>query len=159
MLPTKDNRNQNELLQPLQFVSGVGPNRAELLQKLGLRTVADLLFFFPRRYQDFTEQHEIQELTVGQTATVIGTVCDLAARDVGGRHILTVLISQPGGGYLKGVWFNQQFLVSKFRHGQMVQFRGKVGEYQGRLQINHPNVMWIEDPENVPAGKLLPFIH
>ena len=54
-------------------MKGVGPVRAEMMAKLGLRNAADILFFFPRKYEDFTKQSTIQELEVGQLANVVGT--------------------------------------------------------------------------------------
>ena len=131
-----------KLIQPVQFVHGVGQHRAELLAKLGIRTASDLLFHFPRRYEDFTQQHSISDIELEQVAQVIGVVDDIDEVKKDGRHILYVLLKQDKC-FLRGIWFNQQYMLQKFRYGQTVQFRGKVSERGGRLQITHPNVTWI----------------
>ena len=65
-LSTKD------LFRPLQYVAGVGPDRADLLAKLELKTVADVLFYFPRTYEDLTTTVRIDQLVEGAEATVVG---------------------------------------------------------------------------------------
>ena len=145
----------SKLIQPVQFVRGVGQHRAELLAKLGIRTASDLLFHFPRRYEDFTQQHLISDIELEQVAQVIGVVDDIDEIKKDGRHILYVLLKQNQC-FLRGIWFNQQYMLQKFRLGQTVQFRGKVFERSGRLQITHPNVTWIDDPEAIELVGLLP---
>lgn len=138
-----------KLSQPLQFVKGVGPNRAVLLEKLGLRTAADLLFYFPRSYQDFTKLDRIADLEASQDANILGTVCDIDQMVSGnGTHILYVLIAQERT-FLRGVWFNQPYMTQKFNIGQRVLFRGRAKLSGGRFQMNHPNVTWLDSDQNV----------
>ena len=112
-----ENSTISKLTQPTQFLKGVGPQRAELLEKLGLRTAADLLFFFPTRYEDFTDQVSIADLEVGQSAQVVGVVDDIDETKKDNQHILYVLLKQgqgtgvAGTGYLRGIWFNQDCLL------------------------------------------------
>ena len=101
--------------QPVQFLSGVGPHRAVLLEKLGLRTAADLLFFFPRTYDDFTQLDQINSLETDQAANVMGVVADIDQTISGsGKHILYILIRQ-GNQFLRAIWFNQSVLPNRFR--------------------------------------------
>ncbi|MCH2181468.1 MAG: ATP-dependent DNA helicase RecG [Mariniblastus sp.] len=141
-----------KLTQAVQYVKGVGPQRAELLGKLGIKTAADLLFFFPRRYQDFTEQCNVVDLPSDEPVSIVGTVYDVALSNHGNRHVLNVLIEQPDGALLRGVWFNQRYMANKFEAGQKVQFRGKAAERSGYWQITHPTVIWIDDAEPIPVG-------
>ena len=134
-----------QLTQSLQFMRGVGPARAELLAKLGLHTVADVLFFFPRSYQDFTQQHDIADLQPEQLANVVGVVDDIDQIDTqSGRNIVYVLIRQ-GNQFLRGTWFNQPFMLRRFAVGQQVMFQGKTKLQGGRQQMTHPKVTWIDD--------------
>ena len=154
--------NTLKLTQPAQFLKGVGQLRAELLEKLGLRTAADVLFFFPNRYEDFTSQASIDSLQVDQTAQVVGLVDDIDETKKDGQHILYVLIKQgadtgiDGNGYVRGIWFNQEYMLSKFRFGQTVKFQGKVTERGGRLQMSHPQVTWVDDAEAVEEQGMHP---
>lgn len=147
----------HKLTQPVQFLRGVGPQRAELLEKLGLRTAADLLFFFPRKYQDFTQLAAIDQLVNDELTSVVGTVDDIDYSMSGnGRHVLYVLLRQENQ-YLRAVWFNQPYLVQKFQTGQQVMFQGKPRKVGGRFQMTHPRITWI-DANNSAAenGQLLP---
>ena len=136
------------LTQPLQFLSGIGPHRAALLEKLGLRTAADLLFFFPRTYDDFTQLDSIETLEPDQAANVMGVVADIDQSISGnGKHILYILIRQ-GNQFLRALWFNQSFMLKKFQAGQRVLFRGKVKLVGGRFQMSHPAVIWLDGDQN-----------
>ena len=148
-----------KLTQPIQFIKGVGPQRALLLEKLGIRNIADILFFFPRSYQDFTELHQVVDLEAEQLASIVGVVDDIDAAISGnGKHILYVLIRQDEQ-FVRAVWFNQQFLFQKFQVGQRVMFRGKAKLVGGRYQMNHPKVTWLDATQNVEDEKQLSPIY
>ena len=141
--PPADNPTR-ELTRPIQFVKGVGPHRAELLEKLGLRTAADLLFFFPRNYQDFTQLDQVTQLSAQQDANLVGTVCDIDQNiSHNGKHILYVLVQQEKQ-FVRAVWFNQPFMLNKFAIGQRVLLQGRAKLSGGRFQLNHPKVTWLE---------------
>ena len=65
-----------QLATPVQFLKGVGPQRAELLAKLDLHYAADVLFFFPRTYQDMSELREISQLEEKRMSSVVGVIDD-----------------------------------------------------------------------------------
>lgn len=144
-----------KLTQPIQFLKGIGPHRAQLLEKLGLRTVADLLFFFPRSYQDFTQLHQITELESEQLASIVGVVEDIDQHVSGnGKHILYILVKQENQ-FLRAVWFNQSFLARRFQVGQRVMLRGKAKLAGGRFQMTHPKITWLDVDQNVENEKQL----
>jgi ATP-dependent DNA helicase RecG len=155
-MPDEPEKTPAELLtQPVQFLKGVGPARAELLEKLNLRNAADVLFFFPRSYQDFTSLHNINELANEQLANVVGTVVDVDQHTAqSGAHICYVLIQQ-GKHYLRGVWFNQSFLLKKFWPGQQVMLQGKAKFQGGRFQMNHPKTTWIDSDQSLEQHQQL----
>ena len=83
------------LATPIQFVKGIGPQLAPLLERLELRTAADLLFFFPRDYHDASRVLAIHELEEDQPASVCGVVEEIELRNTGtGRTLLGVLVRQ-----------------------------------------------------------------
>ena len=145
------------LTQPLQFIKGVGPARAETLRKLGLFTAADVLFFFPRSYQDFTKLHSIDELENEQLATIVGTVDDIDQHKTQtGTNITYVLIRQENQ-FLRAVWFNQPYMIKRFRKGQRVMLQGKTKMQGGRHQMSHPKVTFLEESEELKENqRLLP---
>ncbi len=144
------------LATPVQYIKGVGPERAELLHRLELHAVADVLFYFPRDWQDFTDQREIARLEEGKLQTVHGVVDEIEMRtSQSGRAVLGVLI-RSGTDYLRALWFNQPFMREKFDYGQRVMLSGKP-KYEGLIwQMHHPRVEILAEDEEPPAGKILP---
>ena len=112
------------LATPVEFVPGAGPQRAELLHRLDIRTASDLVFFFPRDYEDLTDQRDIADLDEENVQTIRGQVVEVDGRNTGfGKSIVGVLLKQ-GSDFLRGMWFNQPFMREKFREGQHVLFSG-----------------------------------
>ncbi len=145
-----------QLTTPVQFLKGVGPNRAELLHRLGLYYAQDLLFFFPRDYEDLTDRRKVADLEEGRLVSVLGTVEEVDLRNTGtGRCVLGVLV-RDGSGYLRGVWFNQPYLRERFAEGQRVMFSGKA-KMEGLVwEMVHPRVVYLADDEEEPAAAILP---
>ncbi len=157
MPPESDDNPIVTLTQPVQFIKGVGPERAKVLEKLNLRTAADLLFFFPRSYEDFTQLHKIVELENEQLANLLGTVFDVNVRMASnGRPILTVTVQQNDQ-FFKAIWFGQSYMAKRFSVGQRLLLRGKSKLHAGRFQMNHPKVTWLDDDVDVEqTSQLLP---
>lgn len=146
---------RQELATPVQYLKGVGPQRAELLERLGLRTARDLLFFFPRDYQDMTQIQSIRDFAENQPATVSGTVEEIDLRGTGtGKSLLGVLVRQ-GDQFLRAVWFNQSFMREKFYVGQQVVLMGSPKMNGLRWEMSHPKVELPGDTQSV-AGRVLP---
>src|SRR6266404_6812773 len=99
-----------QLATPVTYIKGVGPARGELLERLGLFTARDVLFFFPRDYQDLTDMRSIADLEEDKLLSVRGVVEEVELRSTGvGRSMLGVLIRQDRL-YLRALWFNQPFM-------------------------------------------------
>ena len=94
------------LATPVEFVRGVGPQRAELLARLDIRTAGDLIFCFPRDYQDLTDFREIDALEEGLMQTIRGEVVEIDARSSGfGKSVVGVLVRSltPARGEAKSI--------------------------------------------------------
>jgi ATP-dependent DNA helicase RecG len=145
-----------QLATPVQFLKGVGPQRAEVLQRLDLHTARDLLFLFPRTYQDMTDLREVHQLEEDKLQSVSGVVEEFELRgSQPGKCVLGVLI-RSGAGHLRGLWFNQPFMQERFKIGQRVMFAGKP-KLQGLVwQMSHPKVDWLGDEGEEPRGRILP---
>jgi ATP-dependent DNA helicase RecG len=145
------------LATPVTYIKGVGPARGELLERLGLQTAGDMLFFFPRDYQDLTDMRSIADLEEDNLLSVRGVVEEVDMRSTGvGRSMLGVLIRQDRL-FLRALWFNQPFMREKFTRGQDVIVSGKAKMNGGRWEMAHPLVQWIDPDEDVPAGQMLPI--
>jgi ATP-dependent DNA helicase RecG len=156
MSTTREKSPVEALNTPCQFLKGVGPQRAELLAKLGLHFARDLLFFFPRNYEDMSELRDIDQLEEDKECSVVGHVEDVDLRGTQpGKCIVGVLLRQ-GTKYLRGLWFNQPFIREKFQPGRRVMFSGTPKLQGVRWEMVHPRYAFLGDDEDVPAGRILP---
>ncbi|QDU74384.1 ATP-dependent DNA helicase RecG [Bremerella volcania] len=145
------------LRTPVQFLKGVGPQRAERLAKLQLYTALDLIFFFPRDYQDLLEIVPADDLKEDEPASITGVIEDVDFRGTGpGRSVLGVLV-RDNQSYVRGVWFNQCFLRKRFQVGQHVIVSGRPRLQGNRWEMAHPVVDIVEPGEHPEGGKLLPI--
>ncbi len=157
--PLSEQQATELLATPLQFVSGVGPQRAETLARLGLHYAADALFYFPRDYEETPDLEQIESLEEDQLVSIHGTVEEVDIRNTGrGKSILGVLVRQ-GNEYLRGVWFNQPYMIHRFAEGQKVIFSGKVRNKGMRWEMNHPRVQFLQEDDDVEqqTGDILPI--
>ena len=135
------------LQMPLQYLKGVGPRKAADLKKAGLNTVEDLLFRFPRRYEDRSRMQPIISLRPGMTAAITGTVLNagLAHTRRPGFKLFSALI-QDESGQIQAVWPNQAFLKDVLKSQQRVVLFGKVEIWGSRgLQITDPEFEIVKD--------------
>ncbi len=155
-MPTADKSPAEQLATPVQFLKGVGPARADVLARLDLHTARDVLFFFPRTYQDMTELRDVDQLEEDKLQSVCGTVEEFELRgSQPGRCMLGVLV-RSASGHLRGMWFNQPFMQEKFKVGQRVVFSGKP-KHQGLVwQMSHPKVDFLADDDETPKGRIVP---
>ena len=140
----------------VQFLKGCGPERAELLARLGVRTIRDLLFLFPRDYQDLTDLRSIDQFEEGKWISTVGDIVDVDTRMTrSGKLIVAAAVSQPQG-VLRALWFNQPFMKDRLRAGQTVLLAGKPKLNQIRWEITQPQVRWLETDGPPPVGEMLP---
>jgi ATP-dependent DNA helicase RecG len=133
-------RSADPLFQSAQYVKGVGPARLERLRRLGIETVRDLLFHFPRSYDALTDVRKIGELSPGKLQSARGEVVDLAGRELADGRTVVSIVLHDGHDYLEGSWFNQPFMSERFRYGQWLSFTGKPKRFKNRWQMSNPKV-------------------
>src|SRR3954462_15170383 len=108
---------------PLDQLHGVSAARRDLLARLDLATVGDLLFHFPRSYEDLTDLRPIAQLAEGVLQTVQGEVVEIESRTLpNGGVVVSVVVSDDNEHVLEGAWFNQPLAARRFRFGQRVSF-------------------------------------
>ncbi|OGX10381.1 MAG: ATP-dependent DNA helicase RecG [Omnitrophica WOR_2 bacterium GWA2_53_43] len=143
----------------IQFVKGVGPARKKIFQRLGIESVEDLLYFFPRRYEDRRDLVPISRLKVGEFQTVTGKILGSASRRswYTKKHVLEVVLEDDGG-HLVCTWFNQPYLMNYFKEGRHAVCYGKVDMYKDRLQMISPEWEIIEEKEDAQLnlGRIVP---
>jgi ATP-dependent DNA helicase RecG len=143
------------LKAPLTAIRGVGAKQAERLARLGLRTIRDVLYFFPRRYDDYSCLKPINRLEYGEEVTIIARVFEAGTRESrGGMPIFKAILTDETG-FIEATWFNQPFLSERIRPGQHIVISGRVDEYLGHLCFTSPEWEPLQ-PELLHTGRLVP---
>jgi len=140
---------------PVTALVGVGPRQAAKLARLGVRTIRDLLYLFPRRYNDFSSLKTINQLRYGEEVTIIGTIWETKTRETRKGVTLVTSIIADGTGTIQATWFNQPHLAKSLRPGRQIVLSGKVDEYLGRLVFQSPEWEPLE-AELIHTARLVP---
>ena len=145
-----------KLENEVQFIKGVGPTRAQLLQKLGIYTLEDLITYYPRDYEDRSKPKMIASLQDGEE-TLIEAMVVSKMNEQRIRKNMTIykLIVRDETGTCILTWFNQKYLKNKFVLGQKYKFYGKVSIKYGRIEMNSP--VYDADNTNKNTGKIIPL--
>ncbi len=142
---------------PLQFIKGVGPRRAEVLADHGLKTVRDLLFYFPRNYLDRTTVLPIGSLRIDTSATIIGIV--RAHGQLPGRkgRRYEVILGDNSGDITLVFFEGAQYWSRFFKKGMVLAATGQVRYYHTK-QIVHPDLERLETDSDkmIHAGRIIP---
>ena len=143
----------------IRYLKGVGPKRAEDLNRLGINTVEDILYYLPRRYEDRSDFTLIKDLKTGEYQAVKGEVLTMGARVTKKGTSLFQIALGDKTGVIYCVWFNQYFLKKVFKTGQELVLYGKVERYD-KLQINHPEYEILKeeafDRQSLSMGRIVP---
>jgi ATP-dependent DNA helicase RecG len=151
-----DNQASAGLNAPLTVISGIGQKHAETLSGLGLHTLGDMLYYFPRRYDDYSKLKPINRLEYGEELTIIATVQSSSTRPLrGGQSQITEVVVSDGTGFLRVNWFNQPWLSNRLKSGDQIVLSGKVDMYLGRLVMSSPD--WEDlDQDHLHTNRIVP---
>ena len=140
----------------LTVLSGIGPKTAQTLEQLGLVTLEDLLYYFPRRYDDYSQLKPINRLQFGDEVSVLANVKSAFTRPIkGGKLTMTEAVVEDGTGALRITWFNQPWLEKSIRPDTQLVLSGKIEMYLGRLCMNAPDWELIEQ-EHLHTNRIVP---
>ncbi|KKU18944.1 MAG: ATP-dependent DNA helicase RecG [Candidatus Azambacteria bacterium GW2011_GWA2_45_90] len=129
------------LNDPVEKISRVGgPVYLKKLHQLGVKTVRDLLFYFPRRYDDFSNLILIRDLKPDENATIRGKILSVSSSYVYGKRMsITDCLAEDSSGTIRAVWFNQPFLINTFKAGQIVNLSGKLSFRKKEAYLSNPS--------------------
>ncbi len=142
----------------LRFVKGVGPRRAQQLERKGLTTVEEALFFLPLRHEDRTQLTPFRALQPGQAATCAGTIVGVSPPPPGRRRAPLSALLRDASGYVTASWFNAGYLARVFARGQRLVLHGRVARFKGALVLQQPDWEIVEhgDDDRLHTGRLVP---
>ena len=148
--------NMQGLEKEIQYVKGVGPNRATLLQKLGINTLEDLITYYPREYEDRSKPKMIAQLQDGEEILIEAMVVSrMSEQRIRKNMTIYKLIVRDETGTCILTWFNQKYLKNKFILGQKYKFYGKVSVKYGKVEMNSP--VYDTEETNKNTGKIIPI--
>jgi len=139
-----------DIQQSVSEIKGIGPKKAAALAKLNINTIEDLMYFFPRDYEDRRNRKKISELKEEETAVVKGRVRKVIADNSrrGRKQLLKLLVTDETG-ILEVVFFNAKYLMKSFKEGCEYVFYGKVSMNFGKMQMVHPDYCSNDDETGI----------
>ncbi|HKZ18751.1 MAG TPA: ATP-dependent DNA helicase RecG [Acidimicrobiia bacterium] len=142
----------------IEEVSGVGNGRGSSLRRAGIKTVADLVAWFPRRYIDRTRHEELALLPVDEEVTAVGKVQKTSIRRPRRGLVIVESTITDGTGSVSLVFFNQDFRYRQLSEGAEIAASGKIQRFKGKLRMSSPTVDVLDRPiEGLATGRLVPI--
>jgi len=145
----------------IQYLKGIGPKRAKSFRARGVQTIEELLYYFPRRYEDRSNFANIAQLKEGQIYTIKAQVLAGGQRNSWRRRAFSITEAAVGDstGKLSCIWFNQPYLKEYLKVGAFLILYGKVERYNNRLQMSNPEFEFLDKPDNdaLNVGRIVPI--
>ena len=141
----------------LQFLPGVGFGRAQRLERLGIRTVRDFLFLFPRDYERPAPPAKVDEIREGQPVSLVGRITDaeIVSRTPGKSVFGAVVENETGA--VRILFFNQPFRAEQLTFDRHVLISGEPKLNGLRWEFIHPKVTILGNDESIPRPRMLPI--
>ncbi|MBN1804863.1 MAG: ATP-dependent DNA helicase RecG [Sedimentisphaerales bacterium] len=140
----KETESRLSISMPVQYVKGVGPARAEIFERLGVKTVGDLLEYFPRDWNFLPELKKINQLEASKEAAVIGLIESTDYQSYRRQPLFEVIISDATG-VCRIIWFHGGYLRNQLAPGQIIMVSGKPNIYKHQLQLTNPKFILLEE--------------
>ena len=153
--PARPSQPQVGLDASVGVIRGVGENQVKNLAKLDIFTIRDLLYHFPRRYDDYSKLKTINQLRVGEEATIVASVNNIVRIPTRkGRTLIEAVVSDATGS-MRLLWFNQEWHMRSLRQDMMISISGRIDMYLGRPVIWHPEYEPI-DQQQLNTNRIVP---
>jgi ATP-dependent DNA helicase RecG len=145
----------------IEKITGIGPITQKRMKRLGLRTIRDLLFYFPNRYEDFSNLKPISKIKINEICTVEGKIIGIkTSRTWKKKLIITEALIEDQTGAVKAVWFNQPYLDKTLRKGTRLFISGKISLANDGASFSNPAYEKISDNDfggAIHTGRLVPI--
>ncbi|OGO30895.1 MAG: ATP-dependent DNA helicase RecG [Chloroflexi bacterium RBG_16_56_11] len=140
---------------PVTAVRGISTVLATKFGRLGVKTVRDLLYFFPRRHLDYSHLKFISQLTEGEEQTIVANVWQARETRPGGRRSAEAIVGDETGN-IRAIWFNQPYLVKTLATNSRVMLSGRVSLFRGQHVFQSPDWELVEGQDLVHTARLVP---
>ena len=137
-------------------IKGISTNLATRFGKLGVKTIRDLLYFFPSRHLDYSKMKTVSQLTEGQEETIVANVWEAKITMPGGRRSTEVIVGDETGN-VRAMWFNNPYLAKTLTPNMKIVLSGRVRLFNGRFVFESPEWEPLEDGDLIHTGRLVPI--
>jgi len=138
-------------------IPGIGPSTAQKLKKLGIFTVSDLIYYYPRTWDDFSNIVDISKIVNNEKNTIKANLLSINQfRSPYKKMHITNALFEDKSGNLKVTWFNQPYLIKSLIKHQSYLLSGKVTKYQGQLILSSP-IIELADKSPLHSGRIVPI--
>ncbi|TMD42632.1 MAG: hypothetical protein E6I93_20065, partial [Chloroflexi bacterium] len=140
-------------------VPGVGPSVAAKLRGLGIRTVRDLLFYFPRQHRDYSKLTKIANIPFGEVTTTLGLIWEVETVRTGGGRTRTLATISDETGKIRVSWFNQSYLQKQLQaaKGEYLVVTGTKRRFGNKVEFNVQSHELPERGDLLSTGRLVPI--
>jgi ATP-dependent DNA helicase RecG len=140
---------------PVTVVRGISTGLSARFEKLGVKTVRDLLYYFPHRHLDYSKLKLISQLTEGEEQTIVANVWQAQVTMPGGRRSTEAIVGDETGN-IRVVWFNQPYLAKTLSTNARIMLSGRVSLYKGRHVFISPEWELVEGQDLIHTARLVP---
>ncbi len=151
----KSSAEVDALNAPITVVKGISTGLSTSFGKMGVKTVRDLLYFFPHRHLDYSQLKFISQLTEGEEQTIVANVWQAFESRPGGRRSTEAIVGDETGN-IRVVWFNQPYLAKKLTTNARIMLSGRVSLFKGRHVFLSPEWELEEGQDLVHTARLVP---
>ncbi|MFC1964586.1 ATP-dependent DNA helicase RecG [Chloroflexota bacterium] len=152
---TSSSARGHSLDSPITVVKGISSSLAAKFGRLGVKTVLDLLYFFPHRHLDYSQTMSISQLSEGDEQTIVANVWQAQVIMLGGRRGAEAIVGDETGN-LRAVWFNQPYLAKTLTTNTRVVLSGRVSLFKGRHVFESPEWEIVENKDLIHTARLVP---
>lgn len=146
-----------DLEDPITKLPSIGYHYASILQRIGIKTISDLLYHIPYRYLDFTKKAEIKKAKVNEIVTISGKIIEIKNTYTKRGMTLQNAIVADKTGAINIIWFNQPFLTQNIKKGEEYSFAGKITLFKGKKTMLSPEYERVKTEKKIHTGRLVPL--
>ena len=155
---TNSHNFRSSINAPLSVIDRVGKATADKLGKLGLFTLEDILYFFPRRYEDYSQLKPIHQLSFGDELSIVAKFYNIYTKVSKHRKGVVEAAINDGTGFLRVNWYKGKYadhFIKSIKPDFLYVFSGKIDVFRGRLILLNPEIEEI-DKEHLQTNRIVP---
>jgi ATP-dependent DNA helicase RecG len=146
---------QDILTAAVETIAGIGPATAQVLARLGIHTVEDLIWHLPSRHDDYSEVRSIADMLPGEQLSVVANLWKVEQRKIGFNRSMVQGIFNDGTGTLRATWWTP-YKAKELAEGKTYRLMGKVGLYMGQKTLESPYLEPLRS-KALTKGAILPI--